>query len=84
VVASVPHEAGDRRRSGSTSADGVWAEVWTWAMERTPYSLFVQTPQDADRQLELLSDALGSPREQWTIKPPRGWNGYGMPLREPV
>ncbi len=62
-----------------TSPHGVWAEIWTSNMQRTPYKVFVCDEADADRELDLLSERLGQPREEWTIKPPRGWAQYGMP-----
>jgi hypothetical protein len=82
VVAYISSEVikAQQRRGGHGPypSDGVWAEVWTSSMQPTPYSLFVRDGFDADEQLEYLSAAL-KPRGTWTIKPPRGWMGYGIP-----
>jgi len=65
------------------AAEAVWAQVWTSEFGRTPYAVWIESFADADEQLDCLSQALRRPRGSWTIKPPRGWMDYGMPLGNP-
>jgi hypothetical protein len=47
---------------------------------RTGVELLVFDDEDASRQLEFLAPALELPRDAITIKPRRGWHGYGVPI----
>ncbi len=71
-----------RIATAETSRIGVWVEIWTWNFDQTPYSLLVRSSEDAELQLDLLSQALDHPRDSWTFKPPRGWDKYGRPMPE--
>jgi hypothetical protein len=65
------------RRSKSKPA---WMPVFdlrTWT--RTDIELFVFDDSDADQQLPLVAEAIGLNREMIEVKPPPGWNGYGVP-----
>jgi hypothetical protein len=78
-----PRARAPRPRSpdASPAHDQALLEVWTSRMTRTPYVLYANSQADADEQLDRLSRVLGRAREGWTVKPPRGWNGYGWPRR---
>lgn len=55
------HEYATTLFNADTSSVGIWAEVWTADMTRTPYKVFVLDDADADRQLDLLSETIGHP-----------------------
>jgi hypothetical protein len=46
---------------------------------RTGTELHVLDDRDASSQLDVLAPGLAVPREAITIKPRRGWQGYGLP-----
>lgn len=60
-----------------------WIQVWDVAkMIGTGIELHVVDDEDASRQLDALAEALtDTDRSRITVKPRRGWQGYGLPGR---
>jgi len=60
-----------------------WIQVWDVAkMIGTGIELHVVDDEDASRQLDALAEALtDTDRSRITVKPRRGWQGYGLPDR---
>jgi hypothetical protein len=66
------------------SEAGIWMPVFdVTKFIRTGVELHVLSESDADRQLDVLAQALNVARQNITIKPPPGWRGYGHPALFP-
>jgi hypothetical protein len=55
-----------------------WLKVFSTRLVPTGYELHVRDERDADRQLDLLAEVSPTwSRDEITIKPTLGWEGYG-------